>query len=680
MDATLAAPAEEISGRSPRPWNAYALRALIWVLIAAVFWIAFVEGLHLRWWVFQIADPIRFVGDMNRGVYWGLVASGPEGYLNQYDKMDPQVPEWQDSRWVPWLDYGPLRLLVMREWGAWLRTHHPPDPDTSLEDQWRRPYWFSAPVLHFNEVLEVFSAMCAFFLTRLWVVRGTAGEKHGHFNGVWQGAAAALLIWFSADIIISAHGWPQWDSWPVPWYLCGCLLASLDWWFAAGVSVAIGVAFKGQMLSISPIFIIWPLVMGRPGAALRWICGAVFATAIIAAGWLITYLPPDALAAAREMQESLSVDQYPPDLFAIPRIFDLPAFVWLVEMLLVVATVPWLVRTLTPGEPPPGVSPLKKFLYSRWAWIAGAVIFIFAAVYWPWLLPQNRAAWYYGLLAAAAVAAAAMLLRPRKQPYVLAAIVGGGLLACIGLFHGSTDWWDCAIHYGSIHWPYLVTGPASNIPAYFQLRFGWDRQVDQIAFTLPAIHGHWPSFITSQSLWPAFDFDVTAKILFDTIYGIMLLISGIAIGIQARRNDRRMLVALVTPWLMFFLIPVQIQERYLLYASGAAACCIGNSVGTALLGLLITLLSANMHLIRMLDWDTADLDRLGQNLSQAFPHLFSPQSGQTMLQYCQAMHPDMAWAVLVIGLVFLYLSLTPSPRRLIAASMPGAEDVDCDRG
>lgn len=208
----------------------------------------------------------------------------------------------------------------------------------------------------------------------------------------------------------------------------------------------------------------------------------------------------------------------------------------------------------------------------------------------------------------------------------------------------------------------MATGPTSNVPAYFQLRFGWDQQVNQIAFTLPAIHGHWPGFITSHSWWPAFDLDVTAKMLFDTIYGILLLVSGIAIGLQARRNDRRMLVALVTPWLMFFLFPVQIQERYLLYASGTAACCIGNSVGTALLGLLITLLSAIMHLIRMLDWHSADLDGFGQNLSRAFPHLFSPDCGQTMLQYLQAMHPDMAWAVLVIGLVFLYLSLTPSPR------------------
>jgi hypothetical protein len=640
-----------VAAPSPRRRN-FALHALIWLLIIAVFYVAFVQGLRLRRWIYDIADPIRFVDDMYRGVYWGLVASGPEGYFNQYDKMAPQLPEWQDSRWVPWLDYCPLRLLVMREWGVWLRANHPPDPGVPPLGAWQRPYWYMVPVLAFNTILEFFSAVCAFFLTRLWVLRGSRGQPHGPFHGVWQGAVAALMIWFSADIIISAHAWPQWDSWLVPWYLCACLLASLDWWFAAGVSIAVGAMFKGQMMPIIPIFIIWPLVQFRPGAAVRWTCGMIFGLAAIASGWLITYLPPDRLAAARDIQAGLSVMQYPPDLFAIKRIFDVPAAIWIIEMLVVAANVPFLLRGLA-----------NTRFRSPWILLPSAVILIFAVVYWPWLLPKNRANWYFGLLAAAALACAILLLGQRNQRYVLATILSGGLLSCIWLFHGSTAWWDCGIHYGSVHWPTLVTGPASNVPATFEIRFGWPEQADQIAFTLPAIAGHWPGFLATQNLWPAASMDVSAKMLFDTIYGVMLLLSGVAIGLQGRRNDRRMLVALATPWIMFFLFPVQIQERYLLYASGAAACCIGDSVGAALLGLLVTIFSAVMHLNRMLDWRTyADLDAFGQNLSQAFPRLFTPQAGHTMLQYLGGMHPDMAWGVLVVGLVFMYLSLTPSRR------------------
>ena len=200
MDYVTLSPADR---SPPFQWRVYGLRVLGWLIIAAVLFFAVVEGLHLRWWVFQISDPIRFIDDDTRGCYWGLLASGPEGYLNQYDKMDPEIPEWQDQSWVPWLDYGPLRLLVMREWGEWQRAYHPPDPG-DLFNAWQRPYWFNAPVLHFNAILEGFAAICAFFLTRLWVIRGSAGETHGHFHGIWQGLVAALCIWFSADIIISA--------------------------------------------------------------------------------------------------------------------------------------------------------------------------------------------------------------------------------------------------------------------------------------------------------------------------------------------------------------------------------------------------------------------------------------------------------------------------------------------
>jgi hypothetical protein len=315
-------------------------------------------------------------------------------------------------------------------------------------------------------------------------------------------------------------------------------------------------------------------------------------------------------------------------------------------------------------------------LRSRWTWIALAVMLIIGSVYWPWLLRRNREGWYFGLILGGAVAAAALLLRPRFQPYLLAAVAAGGLFACIWLFHGGTAWFDCAVHYGSIHWPYLFIGPTSNVPAIFQLRFDWPRTIDQIAFTLPAVHAHWPAFLARWNWWPAVDTDVTAKWLFNTIYGVLLLISGIAIGIQTRRNDRRALVAFVTPWIMFFLWPVQIQERYLLYGAAAAACCIGESVGAALLGLLLTLFSLMMPMKILLDvsW-RAELNAFGNNLARAMPWLFSPSSGRTMHRYLDGTQPDIAWGILVLSLVFLYLSLTPSRSKTIATNHHPIVDV-----
>jgi len=643
------------------PRRLYAVRGVAWLLIAIVLAISFREGLQIRRWMYVTFDPIRFRPDIYRGCFWALTSSGSEGYLNQYDKMEPQIPDRLDARWVPWLDYAPLRLFVLHEWGAWLRKHHPPDPNVPLIQAWQPEYDYTAPMLRFNTSMEIFGAVCAFFLTRHWTLRSRGGKPRYEFEGVWQGVVAALLLWFSPDSLISAHAWLTWDSWLIPWFLCTALLASLDWWFAAGLAMGVGAMFKGQELFVAVIFIVWPLMLGRPGAALRWICGLGLMISLIASGWLLTYIPPAPLATARGVQETLAVADYPPGLFAIQRAFDYGAATWIFELLLFTAAVPWLLRAYAPGETLPQPTRLKTVLHSRWTWIAGAAALIFLAAYWPFFLRSNRQYWYWGLLCSAALATAALLLRGRNLLYLLSAVTAGGLLSCMVLFHGGDGWAKCAFGYGLDHWPYMTQGLSSNVPAIFEHRFGWDHEADQIAFTLPAIQRHWPAIFTRRGWWPAAGFDVTAKMMFDSIYIFFLLLSAIAVGVQARRGDRRMLVALVTPWIMFFLWPVQIHERYLIFASGIAVCCIGNSVGTCLLWIFLSLCSAVMHLnVLFSNADSSGADAFGQNLANSFPRIFSPDSGQTIAQYVAATFPDMGWGILTVGMIFLYLSFAKS--------------------
>jgi hypothetical protein len=644
------------------PWRLYVLRTLGWLAIALVLILALRAGLSLRKWVFMTFEPVRFVFDDDRAIYWGLMASGPEGYLNQYDKMEPQIPETQDSNWIPWLDYAPFRLLVMTEWARWTRVHFPIDPGSNLTTQYQRTYDFNWPVLVFNTCMEAFAAIVAFFLTRLWVIRSNGGEPRNHFDGVWQGTVAALLLWFNLDILLGAHAWIQWDTWAIPWYLSAALLASLDWWLMAGVALAIGAMFKGQNFAIAPIFIIWPLVQKRFGAAIRWVIGLTLGIGLIVSPWMLTYLPAGPLAAARAEQEGQRVSDYRPDLFAIPRHFDAPAAIWIAEMLLLAGALPWLARRLRTDNPPIENETLRNIVASKWTWIITAGIIIFAAAYWPFFTRDNRHYWLLGLTGGATLAATSLFLSPRKLPYILAATTGAGLLCCIPLFHGSQGWLKCSFEFGANHWPLLTMGTTSNIPALFTLRFGWPNDATETAFTLPAIHAHWPTFVSANGYWPAADFDISEKQLFSAIYAIFLILSGIAIGLQARRNDRRMLVALVTPWIMFFLIPAQIHERYLIFASGAGAICIGAGVGPALLAYSLTLFSAMIYLNRLLGMSNIDLDQFGQNLSISLPRVFSPEAGHTIQQYVTATHPDMAWGIIVVALVFLFLSLTPSAR------------------
>jgi hypothetical protein len=649
-----------------RRWRIYLLRSLIWLLIALVFAVAFRQGVRLRKWMYVTFDPIRFRADIYRGCYWGLIASGPEGYLNQYDKMEPQLPDRLDARWIPWLDYAPLRLLIMEQWGAWQRVHFPPKPYVPLMRAWQPQYEFTAPVLWFNTAMEILAAVCAFFLTRLWVIRGHGGgEPLHHFDGVWQGAVAALLLWFSPDLLISAHAWLTWDTWIIPWFLLTALLASLDWWFAAGLAMGIGAMFKGQQLFVASIFIAWPIMQGRFAAALRWIVGLALAIALIGSGWLLSYIPPSAkLDAARAVQQSTPVAMYPPDLFAIPRIFDWPAAVWIGLMLLATAAAPFVRSFADSRKTAPQPTRLKTILHSRWTWLTAAAALIFIAGYWPFLAKSNRQYGSFGFVGAGALAAAALFFHPRKPRYLLPAVAAAGLFSCIALFHGGDGWLKCTFGYGLDHWPYMTQGLSANVPAVFEHRFGWSHDADQIAFTLPAIAHPWPAMFTTHAWWPAASADITAKTLFDSLFIFFLILSALGVGIQARRGDRRMLVALVTPWIMFFLWPVQIHERYLVFASGIAVCCIGNSFGTCLLGIFLSLCSAVMLMnVLFSNVNPSAWQTFGQNLSATFPTLFTPQSGTTMAQYISATFPDMAWGILVVGMIFLYLSFTRSAAR-----------------
>src|SRR5262249_48940377 len=145
---TLATSPEPVSS-GPSP-HIYVVRGVVWLLIAAILGLAFWGGVSLRKWTFEITDPIRYLDDIYRGCYWGLVASGQEGYLNQSDKMQDEKPDREGSRWVPWLDYAPLRLAVMDGWGHWQRKHSPPDPNQPLTSAWQHSYEFNRWVLWFN--------------------------------------------------------------------------------------------------------------------------------------------------------------------------------------------------------------------------------------------------------------------------------------------------------------------------------------------------------------------------------------------------------------------------------------------------------------------------------------------------------------------------------------------------
>jgi hypothetical protein len=250
-------------------------------------------GLRMRDDLWTWSSPIRFVGDIRNALRQGsaVVSDGVDlataegvtvynatlptkyllrGFLHRYDTV---VSETTDGQYN--LDYTPARLLVMSFWARYVLRVDP--------IEWRFAARDALPLLKFNTACDIAAAVFMFLLVRHWVRRGgRAGPEWAWLLGL----VAALISWFNPSTLVDAHMWPQWDVWIVPFYLAAMYLASVEWWFAAGISLAIGAMFKGQMMMVAPVMLLWPLLGGRWSAAIRIVIGFLFATALMASPWL----------------------------------------------------------------------------------------------------------------------------------------------------------------------------------------------------------------------------------------------------------------------------------------------------------------------------------------------------------------------------------------------------------
>lgn len=235
-------------------------------VIAASLW----AGLALRRWTWERTAPVRFQGDIRNGFNWGSRACDA-GYLNLYDDLLAR----KGTEGEFGLDYTPLRLGVMTAWVAWQREAFPGIT------AWENDYAHTWPLLWFNTACGLAAAAGAFALVH-HVLRG---------RGPWQrivlALAAALALWFNPAVIWNAHAWPQWDLWCVPFFLWALWYARLDRWLLAGALIAVGAMFKGQVLIVAPVLLLWPLSQGRWGAVLRLVTGAALGTAVAVSPWLI---------------------------------------------------------------------------------------------------------------------------------------------------------------------------------------------------------------------------------------------------------------------------------------------------------------------------------------------------------------------------------------------------------
>lgn len=239
---------------------------------------------------------------------------------------------------------------------------------------------------------------------------------------------------------------------------------------------------------------------------------------------------------------------------------------------------------------------------------------------WPWML-RTGGAWVCFLMTFSLLAGLSFYIPRQWRKLLLYGAVPTCLLISGVFFGGSFDWWRVGIAYGSRQHLRLFIGMTDNLPALLAIRFRW-RLLD-------------PVFSVGGQV-------VTLRQLLVCMYALLLVLCAVGLARHDARNDRRTLLALGTPWALMFAFLPQMHERYLVWAAAVTALAAGVSLGTTLLHLLVTILAClpmGYVLLRKTDDSFYGLSSL-----------------------CENSLPDIGWMVVLLALILLYLSLTPSSR------------------
>jgi hypothetical protein len=274
--------------------------------------------------------------------------------------------------------------------------------------------------------------------------------------------------------------------------------------------------------------------------------------------------------------------------------------------------------------------------------LLGAMIFAM-----PWMLRTHSAALLVGGVLMALLVAFHFVPRGWRVLY-LSSGAGVALLAAGLNLGGSFAWWTVGFERGATQYMHQMhMGPTTNLAALLN-------------------HAGWHTSDSMLSLdWPALRVkaDLTARQCMMWLYGIALVLCAIGVAFHDARNDRRMLIALATPWVVMFAFLAQMHERYLVWGAALTALAAGVSLGATLLHFVVTLLASIPLIMQLFNRGSG----FGPNVQDWL------DSGYRVAAQS---FPDAGWATLLVALVFLYLSIAPSGRRASSARVNSATGVD----
>lgn len=528
MTLAAAAPSSEITLPRATRWDLrYCLKAAgVWLLLCAVFG----AGISVRRWAWTHSEDIRFRFDINNGFRWGLA-------VNQDAQTDyTRAPTWSEfftgyrnlyaremanaSNGIR-LDYSPFRLLIM---SLWVKSILAVDPSAAG--------WIDrdvSPLLWFNTFCAFAAAFGAFFVVRLWLQRLSARQpRHPPRFINTRAFLAATCLWLNPAVLIDAHVWPQWDIWCVPFYIWAIYASSVGAWFWAGVLIAFGAMFKGQILLVAPALLIWAAFSNGWWTGLRNAAIALLIWAALGVDWQINMR------------------------YVVPAIrYGVPAVL--------------LIATLLFGW---WRGMLKIILAVLGLATAGALVGCI------WLLPDAPAWAWVGSSMAAAIVVGLILIRPLRCCwfYYASAVFTIGIVIGCWHFQGSLDWLYFSFVNPTNIYPSLNINTV-NLAMILAERYGW--QYSDILFTVP-------------THWFGLDEGVSINLALRGLFTITLILCGLAAAVQARRQSPRTLIALAAPWVLMYAILPQMHERYLLWGAAVTSLGVGINLELTFLFLLTT--------------------------------------------------------------------------------------------
>jgi hypothetical protein len=595
-----------------------AMRAM-WILIGVIVLAAAVAGgLKLRAWLWNQTTTIRFTGDIENAVYWGnqvlknaheiQVDAPPDSWRAHYEPLWKAFVGFYDSQLVKkhdremHLDYAPLRLAVAALWA---------DHINQLPGE-KHNSWDNDAIefmLRINTAMELLAAAAIFGLVFYWVRREDGDElaqidaqrTRGSRRAWLLASLAGLLLWFDPAVLINAHVWPQWDIVAIAFFLLAALALSVDFCLTAGLVLAIGGMWKGQILMVAPLLVLWPIFEGQWRRSLRLLAGFAAGAGLLASPWLVPnrngWIVVGACVLASAIASwwlfrswrhrvALSAAVLGVSLFGVATWMG-GSFTWF-QTGFVFGADQW--QAMHMGE----TINLPALLHRRWGWTLNDAV----------VVPQTMLTiglwvkWTLNLLLLWGIAAIARRLYLRWGRHRATNIRKRGRLPL-------QLWLQCASV--AIVWA---------VGIWTALKAG-----DAVAQMPP----------------------LTIKLLLQVIYAATLVLCAVGAARHSRRGSVGVLIALAAPWVLMFALVGQMHERYLMWGAAMTAAFVAVSFGMTLLHFLTTALAVVPMMLSLLPADRA----------------FAPK----WLYFIRGLYPDIGWLVLFLAAIYLYLALVNRPSR-----------------